>query len=57
MICGHTFSGESKITAELARLAVSIEYQHKGYGNYLIGSAVEKLILISENVSIIWSTG
>lgn len=38
---------------KLARLAVSKEYQHKGYGNYLIGSAVEKVILISENVGII----
>ncbi len=28
-------------------------HQHKGYGNYLIGSAVEKVILISENVGII----
>ena len=37
----------------LARLAVSIKNQHKGYGNYLIGSAVEKVILISENVGII----
>ena len=38
---------------KLARLAVSIKHQHKGYGNYLIGSAVEKVILISENVGII----
>ncbi len=38
---------------KLARLAVSIKNQHKGYGNYLIGSAVEKVILISENVGII----
>ena len=38
---------------KLARLAVSKNHQHKGYGNYLVGSAVEKVILISENVSII----
>jgi len=38
---------------KLARLAVSIKHQHKGYGNYLIGSAVEKVIFISENVGII----
>lgn len=38
---------------KLARLAVSIKHQHLGYGNYLIGSAVEKVILISENVGII----
>jgi ribosomal protein S18 acetylase RimI-like enzyme len=38
---------------KLARLAVSTKYQCKGYGNYLIGSAVEKVILISENVGII----
>ena len=38
---------------KLARLAVSIKHQQKGYGNYLIGSAVEKVILISENVGII----
>ena len=38
---------------KLARLAVSIKHQHKGYENYLIGSAVEKVILISENVGII----
>jgi predicted N-acetyltransferase YhbS len=37
----------------LARLAVSKKYQHKSYGNYLIGSAVEKVIVISENVGII----
>ena len=38
---------------KLARLAVSMKNQRKGYGNYLIGSAVEKVILISENVGII----
>ncbi|NQU64635.1 MAG: GNAT family N-acetyltransferase [SAR324 cluster bacterium] len=38
---------------KLARLAVSIKNQHRGYGNYLIGNAVEKVILISENVGII----
>lgn len=38
---------------KLARLAVSITHQHQRYGNYLIGSAVEKVILISENVGII----
>jgi len=38
---------------KLARLAVSKVHQHKGYGNYLIGSAVEKVIVISENVGII----
>ncbi len=38
---------------KLARLAVSKNYQHKGYGNFLIGSAVEKVILISKNVGII----
>ncbi|WP_300461061.1 GNAT family N-acetyltransferase [Desulfobacula sp.] len=37
----------------LARLAVSKNQQHKGYGNHLIGSVVEKVILISENVGII----
>jgi N-acetylglutamate synthase-like GNAT family acetyltransferase len=36
----------------LARLAVLKNYQHKGYGNYLIGNAVEKVIVISENVGI-----
>ena len=38
---------------KLARLAVSKNHQHKTYGNYLIGSAVEKIIFISENVGII----
>ncbi|BBO81338.1 N-acetyltransferase [Desulfosarcina ovata subsp. sediminis] len=38
---------------KLARLAVSIEHQNKRFGHYLIGSAVEKVILISENVGII----
>lgn len=38
---------------KLARLAVLKDYQHKGYGNYLIGNAVEKVIVISENVGII----
>ena len=38
---------------KLARLAVSKNYQHKGYGSYLIGNAVEKVIVISENVGII----
>jgi predicted N-acetyltransferase YhbS len=38
---------------KLARLAVSKNYQHKGYGNYLIGSAVEKVIVVAENVGII----
>ncbi len=38
---------------KLARLAVATTHQSKGYGNYLIGSAVEKVILISENVGII----
>jgi predicted N-acetyltransferase YhbS len=38
---------------KLARLAVSIKYQNLGYGNYLISSAVDKTILISENVGII----
>ena len=38
---------------KLARLAVSKQHQHQGFGNYLIGSAIEKVILISENVGII----
>ncbi len=38
---------------KLARLAVSKMHRHKGYGNYLITSAVEKVIFISENVGII----
>jgi len=38
---------------KLARCGVSKNYQHKGYGNYLIGNAVEKVIVISENVGII----
>ena len=38
---------------KLARLAVSIKYQKQGYGNYLISSAIDKTILISENVGII----
>lgn len=37
---------------KLARLAVSMNHQNKGYGNYLIGSVVEKIILILENVGI-----
>ncbi len=38
---------------KLARLAVSMEYQKQGFGNYLVSSAVSKSILISENVGII----
>ncbi len=38
---------------KLARLAVSIKHQNQGFGDYLIGNAVEKAILISENVGII----
>ncbi|SLM31183.1 GCN5-related N-acetyltransferase [Desulfamplus magnetovallimortis] len=38
---------------KLARLAVSMKKQNNGYGSYLIGSAVEKVILISEHVGII----
>ena len=38
---------------KLARLAISVDHQHKGYGSYLIGSVVNKTILISENVGII----
>jgi ribosomal protein S18 acetylase RimI-like enzyme len=38
---------------KLARLAVSIKYQNQGFGDYLIGNAIEKVILISENVGII----
>jgi hypothetical protein len=34
------------LSLKLARLAVSKIYQQKGYGNYLIGSDVEKVILI-----------
>ncbi len=36
-----------------ARPAVSGKNQHRGYGDYMISSAVEKVILISENVGII----
>ena len=38
---------------KLARLAVATTHQSKGHGNYLIGSAVEKVIFISENAGII----
>lgn len=38
---------------KLARLAVSIKHQHQRFGNYLIGSTIEKVILISDNVGII----
>jgi len=38
---------------KLARLAINKNHQNLGYGNYLISSAVEKVILISENVGII----
>lgn len=38
---------------KLARLAISVDHQNKGYGSYLIGSVVNKTILISENVGII----
>ena len=32
---------------KLARLAVSIKYQNQGFGDYLIGNAIEKVILVS----------
>lgn len=32
---------------------MSKNHQHKGYGNYLIGSAVGKVIVVAENVGII----
>lgn len=38
---------------KLARLAVSTTHQHRGDGNYLIGNAIEKVIVVSENVGII----
>ncbi len=38
---------------KLARLAVTIKHQHQGLGNYLIGNAIEKVILISKNAGII----
>ncbi len=38
---------------KLARLAILKTHQHMGYGNYLISSAVNKVILISENVGVI----
>jgi len=38
---------------KLARLAVATKHQHRGFGDYLIGNALEKVILISENVGII----
>ena len=38
---------------KLARLAVSESHHHRGYGNDLISSAVNKVILISENVGVI----
>ena len=38
---------------KLARLAVSRTHHHKGYGNYLIGNAVDKVIIISKHVGII----
>lgn len=38
---------------KLARLAINKKHQKLGYGNYLISNAIEKVILISENVGII----
>jgi tRNA(Met) C34 N-acetyltransferase TmcA len=39
--------------AKLARLAVSIEHQRQGLGSLMMVNAIERTILISQNVGII----